>query len=294
MKNHSHCPICFTQTFTEFLCCKDYTVSGEEFSIEKCNECGFVFTNPIPKESQIGNYYESDDYISHSNTTKGIVNKLYQLVRNYTIQKKIKLLVSLSKERKLLDIGSGTGEFLSASKSHGFDIQGIEPSPNGRAAAKNNHNIETFPEEQLAKYQNGTFDFITMWHVLEHVYHLNERIEEIQRLLADEGHLIVAVPNLMSHDAQKYGKYWAAYDVPRHLYHFSPKDIDALFEKHGFKLQKILPMPFDSFYVSMLSEKYRSGKTNLIRAIYNGLISNLKAGKKQWSSQIYVLQKTMH
>jgi len=291
MKNYANCPICFTSSFSPFLSCKDHTVSLKEFNIVRCDECGFAFTNPIPIETEIGDYYESSDYISHSNTNKGIVNKLYQLIRNYTIQKKIKLLVSLSKERKLLDIGSGTGEFLSECRSHGFDIQGIEPSANGRNAAKTNHNIESHPESKLHTYSDGEFDFITMWHVLEHVYHLNDRIEEIYRLLSEEGHLIIAVPNLKSYDAKKYGKYWAAYDVPRHLYHFSQQDIERLFGRHNFELIKVLPMKFDAYYVSMLSERYKNGGAGLVKGFINGLASNLKANLGGCSSQIYLLKK---
>jgi len=291
MKNYNNCPICNSSEFNQFIDCKDYTASKETFTIVKCKSCDFAFTNPIPDESKIGQYYESEEYISHSNTSKGIINTLYQMVRNYTIKNKVKLLRKYGSGNTLLDIGSGTGDFLNACKKSGLEVKGIEPSEIGRKQTLENFDIEVFDESKIETLPEGKFDYISMWHVLEHVYHLNKRIEEISRILNENGTLIVAVPNLKSLDANKYKEHWAAYDVPRHLYHFSPKNINNLMQKHGFQVVKILPMPFDSFYVSMLSEKYLNGKNNLIKAIYNGLLSNLKAGKDKWSSQIYIIKK---
>lgn len=292
MKTYQNCPICTNNSFSPFLNCKDYTVSKEEFSIVSCTSCGFTFTNPIPEEQFIGSYYESEEYISHSNTSKGLINWLYQRVRNLTLKQKLLLLKSLSSEKSLLDIGCGTGEFLNTAQANGYNVQGIEPSPIAREQAIKNYKLNVSEENALDQLAENSFSFISMWHVLEHVYHLNDRIKQIDRLLKKDGHLIIAVPNRSSYDANVYQQYWAAYDVPRHLYHFSPKDIENLFSKHGFKLLKTLPMKFDSFYVSMLSEKYKSGTNNFLGAFLTGLKSNLKAGNKNtYSSQIYVLKK---
>lgn len=291
MKEYTSCPVCDSKQFNTFNTCKDYTVSKNEFTIVKCANCSFTFTNPIPLESEIGKYYESDEYISHSNTSKGFVNSAYQFVRNYTLNKKVKLLKSLSNDKTLLDIGSGTGEFLNTSKSVGYLVSGIEPSATGREQSLENFNIKVGEEPDLDKLDANSFGFITMWHVLEHVYHLNERIIQLNRLLKNDGHLIIAVPNRESFDAKHYEQYWAAYDVPRHLYHFTPNTIELLFKKHGFSLYKTLPMKFDSFYVSMLSEKYKTGKSNLVKAFLVGLQSNLKASQNTYSSQIYIFRK---
>ncbi len=292
MTKLDHCPVCNNNTSDSFLKCKDYTVSKDIFDIVKCKSCGFAFTNPRPIEEKIGGFYESDEYISHSNTSKGVINSIYQKVRNYTISKKISLLKTLSSEKKLLDIGSGTGEFLNAAKQKGFDVTGAEPSETARSFSNKTYNLNVTNESSLSSYSPDSFDFITMWHVLEHVYHLNDRILEIKRLLSIDGHVIIAVPNLNSYDAKHYEEHWAAYDLPRHLYHFSPETIEMLFEKHGLKLVKKLPMIFDSFYVSMLSEKYKTGKSNLLKALYVGLKSNVKARtNKNYSSQIYIFKK---
>ncbi len=290
MKKYLNCPICNEQSFTTHLNCKDYTVSGKEFSISKCDSCGFKFTNPIPQENEIGKYYESEEYISHSNTSKTIIDKLYQAVRKYTIKKKYNLVKKNA--TAILDVGSGTGEFLSFCKHKGLITKGIEPSDSARNFSIKNYKLDISEEKELDHLEEKSFDVITMWHVLEHVYHLNKRIEQIKRLLKEKGTIVIAVPNCSSYDAGKYQKYWAAYDLPRHLYHFTPNDIKLLMNKHGLKVETILPMHFDSYYVSMLSEKYKNGKGNIFKGFWSGLISNIKAtGKNTYSSQIYIIKK---
>src|ERR1035437_487687 len=293
MENISTCFVCGGTEFSPFITCKDYTVSKSEFKIVSCNNCGFKFTNPRPDTNEIGKYYESDDYISHSDSGKGIVNSLYKLIRNYTINKKVKLVDSLTKDKTILDIGCGTGAFLNACNQSGWKTIGIEPSDNARKFALQNYNLEINPENEIPILSNNSFSIITMWHVLEHVHSLNERIKDLNRLLNDDGTIIIAVPNCNSYDAGYYKEFWAAYDLPRHLYHFTPDSIEKLHKKHNLKIVKKLPMVFDSYYVSLLSEKYKSGKTNLIKAILTGFRSNLKARRdiNTFSSIIYIIKK---
>jgi 2-polyprenyl-3-methyl-5-hydroxy-6-metoxy-1,4-benzoquinol methylase len=292
METLIHCPICNSDAFKPFLRCRDFTVSKEEFSIVECDKCGFKFTNPRPGENEIGKYYQSEEYISHSNTSKGIVNALYQRVRKHTLRQKLTLVNSLSKKGAILDIGCGTGEFLSTCKSDGWKTTGIEPDPKARKFAAEKYGLDVREEAGLKGLADHSYEVITMWHVLEHVHRLNERVEELKRLKVPGGTIVVAVPNCSSLDANIYGPEWAAYDVPRHLYHFTPKDIETLFGNHGLAVKKILPMKFDSYYVSMLSEKYRSGSPNIIKAAITGLRSNMSAAEdgRTYSSQIYVLQ----
>lgn len=292
MKTYTNCPVCNGTTFNQHIACKDNTGSNETFNIVKCAECNFAFTNPIPLESEIGRYYDSDEYISHSNTSKGLVNYLYQKVRNHTLDKKVILLKTLGTGKSLLDIGCGTGEFMDRANKHSYLVQGIEPSESARKQVKKNFSLLVNQESHLANLAGQSFDFITMWHVLEHVYHLNDRMAELKRLIKKDGHIIIAVPNLESYDALKYKEHWAAYDVPRHLYHFSEKDIKTLANNHGLEVIQTLPMKFDSYYVSMLSEKYKNGSQNLISAFLTGLKSNSTAKHKGgYSSHIYVIKK---
>ncbi len=285
----SNCPICNATKFSHFLDCKDYTVSQKIFSIVECKSCGFHFTNPIPKVDDIGNYYKSESYISHSSTNKGLINKLYQLVRKRTLKQKVKLIQFESKGKNHLDIGAGTGHFINATTQAGFNSLGLEPDEDARNLAIKLHNVNIKPLQHLFDLQDKSIDVITMWHVLEHVYYLKKDLAKITSILKDDGVLVVAVPNMSSYDANKYKQFWAAYDLPIHLYHFQPQDISNLFEQYNMKVDKILPMKYDSFYVSMLSEKYKGG--NIISAFFTGLMSNLKANNNSYSSQIYILRK---
>ncbi len=298
METLDFCPVCNAGLFEPFLICKDYTVSREDFQIVRCKSCGFAFTNPRPLPKELGKYYKSEEYISHTDTRKGLVNSLYHLVRKYTLIKKLQSIVRLCgrpskiNPRSILDIGSGTGVFLDICTRAGFSCIGIEPDQDARTSAMNSYGLDIREETELDNMTKKSFDVITLWHVLEHVPFLNERIIQLKELLKPTGIVIVAVPNRSSFDAKYYEKFWAAYDLPRHLYHFTPKDIRQLFDKHGMKIERILPMRFDSFYVSMLSERYKRGKINYLSAVMIGLKSNLKAIRNgsEFSSQVYVIK----
>jgi 2-polyprenyl-3-methyl-5-hydroxy-6-metoxy-1,4-benzoquinol methylase len=261
------------------------------FNIDQCGECGFRFTNPIPSENEIGKYYESDEYISHSDTKKGITNQLYHLVRNYTLKTKLQLVKKHCNPKTLLDYGCGTGFFLNYCKTQGVNVKGVEPSPHAQKYCKDNFGIETVSPENFLQ-ENSTFDAITMWHVLEHVHRLNELVVHLSNSLSKNGVLLIAVPNPESLDAKIYKENWAAYDVPRHLYHFSKNNVIQLLQKHNFEFKGIYPMHFDSFYVSLLSEKYKTGQQRLLPAFFNGMRSNLSAifSKNGFSSQIYAFK----
>ncbi|PWK17848.1 2-polyprenyl-3-methyl-5-hydroxy-6-metoxy-1,4-benzoquinol methylase [Arcicella aurantiaca] len=293
MEELKNCPVCQNNTFVEFLKVQDFTVSQEKFSIQECKSCGFKFTNPRPEIAKIGDYYKAESYISHTNTSKGLISKLYHSVRKYTLKGKLNLINSLIPQKgKLLDVGCGTGMFLNVCREDGWKVNGIEPDNGARQIAEE-INKATIKTEILSSFQNETFDIITMWHVLEHVHLLNETVDWLKERLSDKGYLIIAVPNHESKDAEIYQEHWAAYDVPRHLYHFSQKSIKQLFEQKGFSLKETLPMKFDSFYVSMLSTKYQSGSINYIKAFIDGLKSNLNAGGNHgnYSSLIYIFKK---
>jgi 2-polyprenyl-3-methyl-5-hydroxy-6-metoxy-1,4-benzoquinol methylase len=288
-----NCPVCNQTSFSNFISCKDYTVSQETFTIVCCNNCKFKFTNPIPNEENLNDYYQSKDYISHSNTKEGLVAKVYHLVRNYTLKRKLKLLNQLVSRGTILDYGCGTGAFLSVCKQDNWQAFGIEPDKGARRQAENNGSkVYNSKENLLLNNPNLKFEAITMWHVLEHIVDLNSTLSLLSNSLKDSGVLVFALPNYKSYDAKYYNKYWAAYDVPRHLYHFDKSAITNLISKNGFEFEKMKPMYFDSFYVSMLSEKYKHGKNKFINALIIGFISNLKAFfSKEHSSQIYVFRK---
>ncbi len=286
---NSTCPSCGHATAKLHLETKDYFLSKEPFSILICDACTLAYTWPRPKESEISAYYKSEEYVSHSSTNKGLVNKVYGFVRNYTLKQKIKLIQRVSFGKNLLDIGAGTGHFVSIAQKNNFSVVGLEPDEDARKQAKNIHNLDLLDLNDLAMLPNNSFDCITMWHVLEHVYNLSKDVKTIASKLKTKGVWIIAVPNYTSHDAKFYGEKWAAFDVPRHLYHFTPESVKNIIEEQGLEMIEILPMKFDAFYVSMLSEKYKNG--SMFSAFKRGMISNFKAKKGQYSSQIYVFRK---
>lgn len=292
MQEIKRCPICDSDKLISFLTVVDYSISKEEFNIKKCDNCGFKITSPRPTDDELPAYYASEDYVSHSDTQKGIINYLYQKVKGVTLKQKVKLISGLTTSRTLLDVGCGTGDFIKFAADNNWGVTGLEPDKGARCLALNKLPGKVFPIDNLFKLSHGGYGIITMWHVLEHVSELNKYIAQLYLLLEDNGRLIIALPNPESADAKHYKKYWAAYDVPRHLYHFSKKNITALASKHGFKLDTIKPMVFDSFYVSMLSEKYKNG--NVFFAASNGLVSNLKGRKTlNHSSLIYIFSKKL-
>ncbi|MDP5198382.1 bifunctional 2-polyprenyl-6-hydroxyphenol methylase/3-demethylubiquinol 3-O-methyltransferase UbiG [Flavobacterium sp. DG2-3] len=272
-----------------FLTVKDHSVSKEIFELYQDEELDMLITSPQPELQNLGRYYESEDYISHTDNKRSLFEKAYHFVKNIALQNKLNLINSQQAQKgKILDIGAGTGDFLLTAKNDGWQTVGVEPSDRAKDIAKQKG--ISFVEE-TSTLENNSFDVITMWHVLEHVPNLESQIAELKRLLKPTGTLIVAVPNHKSFDAQHYGTFWAAYDVPIHFWHFSKKSIQLLFERVDMKLEKILPMKFDSFYVSLLSEKYKTGKMNYIKAFFVGLKSNWKAkNTKEYSSHIYVLK----
>lgn len=291
MKTLSNCPICDSADLSKAITSFDHTVSKQHFDISRCNACGFHFTNPQPEPAELGKYYESDDYISHSDSEAGLVNKIYKRVRKITLKRKLNLVNRLSAKGKLLDVGCGTGYFLDSCKTDGWDTTGIEPGKQAREYAISKFGLNVLEEEKLNTLTPHSFDVITMWHVLEHVPFLNERVAELKQLLKPGGTLIVAVPNRTSHDAKHYGEHWAAWDVPRHLWHFSPDDIRKLFAKASMEVKEILPMNFDAYYVSLLSEKYKNGKSSYFSAFRSGWVSNSRSNTNPptCSSQIYII-----
>jgi SAM-dependent methyltransferase len=295
MIHYKHCPACGSDAIAPSATSAeavDHTVSHQPFAIWHCSACTLRFTQDVPAEDAIGPYYQSDAYISHSDTKKGLVNRLYHLVRKRTLLGKRRLVEQASgrHQGKLLDIGCGTGAFLHTMQSAGWQVTGLEPDAQARQKAAELYGLRPAPSDALFGLPNNGLQVVTLWHVLEHVHNLQGYLQQIRQVLEPGGCLIIAVPNYTSYDATVYGPHWAAWDVPRHLYHFSPQAMRQLLGKYGFDLQQLRPMWYDSFYVSMLSEQYKNGKGNLIKAFFNGLRSNLKAmgDKGKCSSVIYV------
>lgn len=285
----TQCPSCGSSEIIHVRDVKDYFLSQESFGLDQCTSCQLLFTNPRPAAEVIGDYYKSEDYVSHSSTKKGLVNSVYNKVRSITLNQKLKLIDKYAPGKRLLDIGAGTGHFAAKMSTAGYTVTGLEPDSDARRVCQELNHLELHPLEALYADDLGSFDLITMWHVLEHVYDLSKDLNRIGSLLEKGGLFVIAVPNYTSYDAKHYGEFWAAYDVPRHLYHFEPGSLIPMIEKLNFDFVEMLPMKFDSYYVSMLSEKYKGG--SIVSALKTGWKSNLKQKDGKCSSQIYIFKK---
>lgn len=277
-----------------YLTVKDHSVSGETFKLIQNTEYGFLETTPQPSLDKLPDYYKSEDYISHTDTKRNLFEKMYHFIRTISLKKKLNLINSFSSEAKnLLDVGCGTGDFLQTAKQNNWIVSGIEPNEQAREIANKKTDNSVFEIEHLLKFESASFDVITLWHVLEHLPNLDDHIKILKKLLKPRGTLIIAVPNYKSYDAIYYKEFWAAYDVPRHLWHFNKTSISKLVLKVSMEVIKIKPMFFDAFYVSLLSEKYKYGKMNPIKGFWVGLLSNLKAmTSKEVSSLIYIIKNS--
>lgn len=290
-----HCPLCEEGTLIPFLESKDYLVSGKIFQISTCDNCSNLVTSNAPVEAEIGDYYKSEKYISHTNTSKGIISKFYRRARMVMLGRKHKMLFNLNRQKRgsVLDIGTGTGHFLDYMKRKGWKVDGIEINDNARAYANANFGIEINSPEGIAELGSGNFDIITMWHTLEHFYNPGKYLEESLRLLKEDGYLVVALPNFKSFDAEFYNEAWAAWDVPRHLWHFSPQSVSNFVGRFGYDLKAIKRLPFDPFYISLLSEKNRKSVFPFIQGLLIGTVSWITSyfRKKRSSSLIYIFSK---
>jgi 2-polyprenyl-3-methyl-5-hydroxy-6-metoxy-1,4-benzoquinol methylase len=275
-----------------YLTVKDYAVSNEEFQLLYDEKLHMLETFPQPEADKLSEYYKSEDYISHTDTKRNLLEFVYHTVRKIALKRKLKLINSLhSESKKLLDIGCGTGDFLEVAHKNNWNITGIEPHDVARQIANSKTNHSVYDSAHLEHLEPHSFDVITLWHVLEHLPDLEMHAELLQSLLKPNGSLVIAVPNFKSYDANYYKSFWAAYDVPRHLWHFSSTSIKLLFKSKNLKLVKTVPLIFDAYYVSLLSEKYKSGYMNPIKAFWIGFKSNLKANhSKEYSSHIYILK----
>lgn len=294
MIHHEVCPLCSGRIIPEFTC-TDFFVSGEQFALFRCTECSFIFTQDHPSESEAGRYYESEEYISHSDTSKGLINKAYRVARDLMLKSKRSLVKYITglEEGSLLDIGSGTGYFANEMKKSGWQVKGIEINEKARAFASDQFGLEVLSPAMINNIEKSSFDCITLWHVLEHFNDPSGYMNTIAGLLKPGGTCIIALPNCSSYDADHYKKFWAAYDVPRHLWHFAPDTFRLFCEKNGFEVEKIKKLPLDVFYIAILSEKYRKTGLPVARGILRGALYWFLTifNKNRASSLIYILKK---
>ena len=286
------CPWCGSENAQLHLELKDLFLTQEQFKILECKDCGLLYTTPRPNKEEIGRYYKSDEYYSHQENKEGFIPKVYEKVKSINLKNKYHIATEKTTKGKILDIGCGVGDFLHTMEQQGWDCTGVEPSENAKAIARKRIKAQLLSSEEQENLPEGSFDVITMWHVLEHVDALRWQIQQLYRLCKPGGRIVIALPNYKSYDGQYYKAEWAAYDVPRHLNHFDQKTLINLFEENEMKHVKTKKLYWDAFYISYMSEKYRHHSLPLVRGVFRGIISNLKARRTgEWSSLVYVFER---
>ncbi len=292
LKSHNQCPVCGNALLDHYLDSVDYFFTQESFTLDRCANCGLIVTNPFPGFEESLKYYQSEAYFSHPNKKMNLFGYLYQFVRTHNMRSKIRVLKRYVRLGKVLDIGCGSGDFLVACRDNGFDVSGIEVNEEARNYTSSRIGNRVFHPHDSLFIPSDHVDMITMWHVLEHIHDLDKQMNDIMRMLKPNGFLLLALPNPESYDCRKYGKYWAAWDLPRHLFHFNPQTINVLAAKFGLKQIGTYPMKWDAYYISMLSEGYRKNRLGFIKGLMAGLFSNLNARRTgNYSSLIYVFKK---
>lgn len=286
------CPWCESENAQLHLELKDLFLTQEQFKILECKDCGLLYTTPRPNKEEIGKYYKSDEYYSHLENKEGFIPKVYEKVKSINLKNKYHIAAEETTKGKILDIGCGVGDFLHTMEQQGWDCTGVEPSEDAKAIARKRIKAQLLSSEEQENLSEGSFDVITMWHVLEHVDALRWQIQQLYRLCKPGGRIVIALPNYKSYDGQYYKAEWAAYDVPRHLNHFDQKTLINLFEENEMKHVKTKKLYWDAFYISYMSEKYRHHSLPLVRGVFRGIISNLKARRTgEWSSLVYVFER---
>lgn len=290
----TNCPLCSSDYHIMRFSTQDYFFTNEQFFIFECNDCGHIFTNPQPNESDLGLFYNTDQYLSHKEYPETLVEKLYAFIRRINLNTKYRQATNELNLGNVLDYGCGRGDFLRLAKEKGWNTFGVEIDADARRYANERNGVNVFSPSEESQIREGQMNLVAMFHVLEHIADLHSALAKYNRWLTNDGRLVLALPNPQSFDANYYGKYWAGWDVPRHLHHFSKQSLIHLISQHGFRIQKIYPMYWDAFFVSMMSEQYKTSNWTFLRAGIIGAISNLAALRsKQYSSLLYVCTKSL-
>ena len=291
--HYLHCPLCGSHRLSHYLTSTDHLVSHNNFEILRCNDCNFLFTQDVPSPQAIGAYYESLHYSPH-HAMSGLMGSIYVMARRVMLRRKAQMVhLYATHTGTLLDIGAGCGHFLSLMQKRGWMVAGCEQSETARQMAQSLFGLSLAGDVWSAQYDTGAFDVITLWHAMEHIHDLHGLWSRLRQWLAADGTLVVAVPNCSSADARHYGCNWAAWDVPRHLWHFSPDAFSALAAQHGFRVVAIHRLPLDVYYISLMSEQYRNEKFGLLSAIWHSLLFNIRSTFhiQETSSLIYILRR---
>ena len=286
-----NCIICENNESVDYLQLTDrLSILPTNYHLVQC-QCSFVYLNPRPKIDNISSYYPSEKYDPHYMSNKSIWIKFYHFVQFFTLRWKYSKIPDIHRSRNLLDIGAGQGEFASFMSKRGWNV--VIQDANIDIIDKNIPHDYNFVKDLQQINESESFNVITLWHSLEHIHNIKDLYSQINRLLAPEGVLLIAVPNLQAPEKKSFGVKWAAYDAPRHLYHFHPDSIKRLCMKYDFKIVRKFSLFQDSPYNILLSISNKS-LIQLLRAaiiLFMTLIQSIYRGPDYSSSFLVICKK---
>jgi 2-polyprenyl-3-methyl-5-hydroxy-6-metoxy-1,4-benzoquinol methylase len=288
------CPLCGSPKTRFAFSCPDHLVTGEEFPLHQCNDCQFLYSGRLPSEADAQKYYDSPSYTPHATDRKNLMMRTIGFCRTFIRQPIKRTWVrKWSKKRMgtLIDIGSGTGEFAVFMQKSGWAVTCIEPNQDARNFCAS-QGLTVFDTDRVPTLPDHSFNVVTLWHVLEHVYDIHGTMQTIRRLLQPDGTAFIALPNYSSKEASWYGRMWTGYEMPRHPSHFSPATFAHLASMYDMEIVALRPFVLDAFYLSILSEQHRKGW--FISALFHGLASAIVGllQPKLASSVLYVIRPT--
>ena len=291
MHDQDYCPLCSKSDLQVFREVSDWRGSQETFTIRQCTNCHFLITTPRPVNEELGRYYPSEDYVSHTDKPKGLFDKVYFAVQQKNLKDKHQKISKFITQGQLLDYGCGAGSFMQFMKQNSWEVEGVELSEQAAAIASKRVGAKVLSPLNYEK-KEASFDLITLWHVLEHLPEIEDRLVDFYRWLKPGGYLFLALPNHRSLDARHFGSHWAAWDVPIHLWHFNQESMKQLAKRMEMEWVDTFPMPFDAYYVSMISAKNKGQTFWPLSGLWRGWRSNVQAQRTgEASSLIYVLKK---
>lgn len=290
------CPLCGAIETVPYATCSDHASSRLQYLLLRCPACGVVFTDNHPEEDEMEQFETLDSQIRRADSPEGITERLYRHVRRRMLRRKAGLVVrqSYRDSGTLLNYGAKRGFFSDHMERKGWKVTSVDRHHENRQFSLEHFHHRMSGMQEMSDFTPETFDVITLWHVFEHENEPERLLDTFHRILRPGGILVMSCPNICSTDAMHYGPYWAAYDVPRHLWHFNPVSLNRLVHRHGFTLMHHEKMPYDCFYISIMSEQYMMHRLAFLRGMAYGLhswlVSLTRRGRS--SSIVYVFRKT--
>ncbi len=238
------CPLCGEQVFAPLMRARDYHYGNPgEYTQAHCTRCTLAFLDPMYDEAELANFYPKNYYAftdrfavgSSPRTFKALVWRWLGLREHVTKDPRF------ARPGRMLDIGCGSGWFISQMRDHGWQVKGVEPNAAAAEYGSRVKGLDIFAGSLLAAgFPASSFDYVRLNHSLEHMVNPNEILDEIHRILANDGKLMIGVPNRDGLNARVFGRYWCHLALPVHTFSYSVKTLSQMVRKHRFEVENVV------------------------------------------------------